>query len=35
MPYIRSEVSLLTAQPETECFVMPVFNINAMFNEDE
>lgn len=28
MPYLRSEVSLLTAQPETECVVLPVFNIN-------
>ncbi len=30
MPYLRSEVSLLTAQPETECVVLPAFNINNM-----
>lgn len=33
MPYLRSEVSLLTAQPETECVVMPPFNINAMIDD--
>lgn len=32
MPYLRSEVSLLTAQPETESLVFPVFNINAMYD---
>lgn len=30
MPYLRSEVSLLTAQPEVECVVLPPFNINNM-----
>lgn len=30
MPYLRSEVSLLTAQPGMECVVLPVFNINKM-----
>lgn len=30
MPYLRSEVSLLTAQPEVECVVLPAFNINNM-----
>lgn len=30
MPYIRSEVSLLTAQPGMECVVLPAFNINKM-----
>ena len=30
MPYLRSEVSLLTAQPEVECVVLPPFNINKM-----
>jgi len=29
-PYLRSEVSLLTAQPEVEYVVLPVFNINNM-----
>lgn len=33
MPYLRSEVSLLTAQPETECVVLPPFNINKMLEE--
>ena len=33
MPYVRSEISLLTAQPEMDCVVMPVFNINKMFEE--
>lgn len=27
MPYVRSEVSLITAQPDTECVVLPPFNI--------
>lgn len=30
MPYLRSEVSLLTSQPETNSIVMPIFNINKM-----
>lgn len=30
MPYIRSELSLLTAQPEMECIVMPPINVKAM-----
>ena len=33
MPYLRSEVSLLTAKPETECVVLPPFNINKMLEE--
>lgn len=33
MPYLRSEVSLLTAQPGMECVVLPPFNINKMFEE--
>lgn len=33
MPYLRSEVSLLTAQPETECVVLPPFNINRMLEQ--
>ncbi len=27
MPYVRSEISLITAQPETECVVLPPLNI--------
>ena len=34
MPYIRSQVSLLTAQPEVECIVLPAFNINNMFDKE-
>ena len=30
MPYIRSEVSLLTAQPGTDSVVLPTFNIAEM-----
>lgn len=33
MPYLRSEVSLLTAQPNLECIVLPPFNINNLFND--
>lgn len=33
MPYVRSEISLLTAQPEVDCVIMPVFNINKMFEQ--
>lgn len=33
MPYLRSEVSLLTAQPEVECVVLPAFNINNMLGD--
>jgi preprotein translocase subunit SecB len=38
MPYLRSEVTLLTAQPEMDCVVLPPFNINKMLdksNRDE
>lgn len=31
--YLRSEISLLTAQPETETVVLPVFNINRMMDD--
>lgn len=33
MPYVRSEVSLLTAQPGMECVVLPTLNINNMFDK--
>lgn len=33
MPYLRSELSLLTAQPGMDCVVLPPFNINKMLNE--
>lgn len=32
MPYLRSEVSLLTAQPGMECVVLPVFNVNKIID---
>ncbi len=35
MPYLRSEVSLLTAQPEMDCVVLPAFNINKMLNRSD
>lgn len=31
MPYLRSELTLLTAQPDTDSVVLPPFNINKMF----
>ena len=33
MPYLRSELTLLTAQPDTDSAVLPPFNINAMMEE--
>jgi hypothetical protein len=33
MPYMRSQVSLLTAQPEMDCVVLPAFNINSIVND--
>lgn len=35
MPYMRSQVSLLTAQPDVDCVVLPPFNINNMLKEDK
>lgn len=35
MPYLRSQVSLLTAQPEVDCVVLPPLNINNMLDEQE
>ena len=34
MPYMRSQVSLLTAQPEVDCIVLPPFNINNIIKEE-
>lgn len=34
MPYLRSQLSLLTAQPEVECVVLPPFNINNMLERE-
>ena len=33
MPYLRSELTLLTAQPDTDSVVLPPFNINKMLEE--
>lgn len=33
MPYLRSEVSILTAQPGMDCVVLPAFNINRMLED--
>lgn len=35
MPYMRSQVSLLTAQPNVDCIVLPPFNINALLDENK
>jgi len=35
MPYLRSEVSLLTAQPGMECIVLPPFNIVKMLEKND
>lgn len=35
MPYMRSQISLLTAQPEVECVVLPPFNINNMLQSQD
>lgn len=34
-PYVRAELTLLTAQPETEPLVIPAVNINAMIRQTE
>jgi len=34
MPYVRSELTLLTAQPETESIVMPPLNINKLLERE-
>lgn len=33
MPYLRSELTLLTAQPDTDSVVLPIFNINKMLEK--
>lgn len=35
MPYMRSQVSLLTAQPGMDCIVLPAFNINNIVNDED
>lgn len=33
MPYLRSELTLLTAQPDTDSVILPPFNINKMLEK--
>lgn len=33
-PYVRAELTLITAQPETEPLVIPAVNVNAMLKEE-
>ena len=35
MPYLRSELTLLTSQPDTESVVLPPFNINKMLEKKQ
>lgn len=32
MPYLRSQISLMTTHPGIDCVVLPPFNVNAMFS---
>lgn len=34
MPYMRSQISLITAQPEVDCVVLPPFNIVKMMRDN-
>lgn len=34
-PYVRSELTLITAQPETSPIVLPAVNINSMIRQSE
>jgi len=35
MPYLRSQITLLTAQPEVDSVILPVFNINNMMEGND
>lgn len=35
MPYLRSQISLITAQPDVDCVVLPPLNINNMIPTDK
>lgn len=35
MPFMRSQFSLITAQPETDSLVLPVVNVSAIMNSAE
>ena len=32
LPYLRSEVSMLTAQPGVDCVILPTFNVNKLLD---
>lgn len=34
MPYVRSEISMLTAQPETDCVLLPLINTGKIKTND-
>jgi len=34
-PYVRAQMTLLTAQPETEPLVIPAVNVNALIKQAE
>lgn len=34
IPFLRSQVSLLTAQPGVDCVMMPIFNVNNIVNPE-
>ncbi|MCR5685713.1 MAG: protein-export chaperone SecB [Lachnospiraceae bacterium] len=35
LPYMRSEISLLTCQPETQCETLPIINVYNMMDANE
>ena len=35
MPYVRSELTLLTSQPGVDPIVLPLFNVQAMLNNQD
>ncbi|MBQ8413286.1 MAG: protein-export chaperone SecB [Lachnospiraceae bacterium] len=35
MPYLRSQLSLITAQPDVECVVMPPLNIAGLMSDED
>jgi len=34
MPYVRSEIAILTAQPDTDSITLPIFDITKMMGDD-
>lgn len=35
LPYMRSELSLLTAQPDVDIVTLPIFNVNHMLDNEK